>query len=337
MRFFITGGAGYIGSHVVLMLLDAGHEVVVLDNLSTGHRQAVPPEARFILGDLSNTALVDDILSDGPWDGIMHFAARSLVAESMREPFMYLRQNVEPALSLIELAVRHKVPAFVFSSTAALFSNIDNSIISENSPVAPCSPYGESKLMVERALYWADRVHGLRSACLRYFNAAGADPKGRAGEDHQPETHLIPLAIQTVLGKRPSLDLFGNDYPTPDGSCIRDYVHVTDLARAHLAAVGAIGQRSVTYNIGNGKGYSNLQVVQSIERVSGRRMNWRWAPRRAGDPAVLVASSALLQRETGWKSAFHDLDTIVETALAWAEKYPDGYASVSLKKDAASA
>ncbi|WP_130730681.1 UDP-glucose 4-epimerase GalE [Komagataeibacter xylinus] len=327
MRFFVTGGAGYIGSHIVLLLLDLGHDVVVLDNLSNGHRQAVPAAATFILGDVSDVSLIDDVLSDGPWDAIMHFAAKSIVAESMIEPFSYLQQNFSDSLSLIDLAVRHKVPAFIFSSTAALFDNKDGSIITEDYPIMPCSPYGESKFMTERALYWAERVHGLRSACLRYFNAAGADPKGRAGEDHRPETHLIPLAIEVALGKRPYLELFGNDYDTPDGSCIRDYVHVTDLAQAHLAALGTIGQESMVYNIGNGKGYSNLEVVQSVERVSGRRLDWRWAPRREGDPAILVASSDLLRKKTGWKSEFHDLDTIVETAFDWFEKHPNGYDS----------
>ncbi|NVN02283.1 MULTISPECIES: UDP-glucose 4-epimerase GalE [Asaia] len=328
MRYLVTGGAGFVGSHTVLALLDAGHEVVVLDNLSTGHRQAIPQGVAFHEVDLLDAAATSAVVAQGPWDGVLHFAALSLVGDSMRDPFHYLRQNYLTALNLVKSCVEHHVKKIVFSSTAALFGGPERSTpIPETAPTQPGSPYGESKLMIERVLYWADAVYGLRSACLRYFNAAGADPLGRAGEDHRPETHLIPLTIDAALGRRPALKLFGTDYPTRDGSCIRDYIHVTDLADAHIRALGQIDSRSVTYNIGNGQGYSNLEVIESVERVSGRKVPWEAAPRREGDPSLLVADSTTLRNETGWEPKFETLDRIVETALRWRETHPDGYGS----------
>jgi UDP-glucose 4-epimerase len=293
-RYLVTGGAGYVGSHLVLALLDAGHEVVVYDNLRQGHRGAVPPAARLIEADIGNTQRLDLVLADGPWDAVFHFAALSLVGESMREPFLYLLENAAGGMRLIEACVHHGVTRFVLSSTAALFGAPARIPIDEDEGVVPGSPYGESKWMIERTLHWAGRIHGLRYACLRYFNAAGADPAGRAGEDHHPETHLIPLVIDAALGRRPEIAVFGTDYPTPDGTCIRDYIHVTDLADAHVRALA----RSVPV---------------------------RLAARRAGDPAVLVASSARLRRETGWSPRFAALDDIVATALAWRRAHPDGY------------
>ncbi|EHH69650.1 UDP-glucose 4-epimerase GalE [Gluconobacter morbifer] len=326
MRYLVTGGAGFVGSHVVLALLDQGHDVVVLDNLSTGHRAAVPPGIPFHHVDLIDLDATRNVVSQGPWDGVLHFAALSLVGDSMREPFHYLRQNYLTALNLVQASAESGVKKIVFSSTAALFGGPERSApIPENAPVQPGSPYGESKFMIERVLYWADAIHGLRSACLRYFNAAGADPQGRAGEDHRPETHLIPLTIDAALERRPPLRLFGTDYPTPDGSCVRDYIHVTDLADAHIRALAQIDSRSVVYNIGNGHGYSNLEVIQSVERVSGRKVPWEAAPRRQGDPAMLVADSTTLRRETGWTPRFGELDRIVETALKWREAHPEGY------------
>ncbi|GBQ88982.1 UDP-glucose 4-epimerase [Gluconacetobacter johannae DSM 13595] len=324
-KFLVTGGAGYVGSHVVAALRDAGHDVVVFDNLRTGHRESVPETVRFIQGDLQDHALVDSVLADGPWDGVLHFAALSLVGESMQHPFMYMQANAGLGFALVDACVRHGVKRFVFSSTAALFGMTEDPLITEDTPIIPGSPYGESKHMVERALLWADRIHGLRSACLRYFNAAGADPGGRLGEDHTPETHLIPLVIDAALGRRAELQLFGDDYPTPDGTCIRDYIHVTDLAQAHLAALDVIRDRSVVYNVGNGHGHSNMDVIRSVERVTGRRVPWRLAPRRPGDPARLVAGAGRLKAETGWTPRYADLDQIVETAYRWRLAHPQGY------------
>ena len=325
-RFLVTGGAGYVGSHMVLALLDAGHEVTVFDSLRTGHRAAVPDGARFVEGDLADLPLLDKVLADGPWDCVFHFAALSLVGESMQKPMMYMSANGGLGFGLIDACVRHGVKKFVFSSTAALFGSAGDKLIDEDTPVHPGSAYGESKRVVEQALYWADRIHGLRSACLRYFNAAGCDPQGRAGEDHKPETHLMPLVIDAALGRRDSLTLFGQDYPTPDGSCVRDYIHVTDLAQAHLAVLPLLDEKSVTFNVGTGKGNSNLEVIQAVERVSGKPVPWKAGPRRAGDPPMLVASPARIMKETGWKPRFTDLNETVRTALEWRIAHPHGYA-----------
>jgi UDP-glucose 4-epimerase len=324
-RFLVTGGAGYVGSHLVLALVDRGDEVVVLDNLRLGHRAAVPPEARLAVADLADDAAVDAVLADGPWDAVFHFASLSLVGESMQEPYRYLLENAGNGIRLIEACVRHGVRRFVLSSTANLFGDPEVIPIPENARVDPSSPYGESKLMIERALLWADRIHGLRSARLRYFNAAGADPQGRAGEDHTPETHLIPLIIDAALGRRPEIVVFGTDYPTPDGTCIRDYIHVTDLADAHLRALDRLDQGSVTYNLGYGQGSSVLEMIRCVEQVSGRSVPVRLAGRRAGDPAILIAASDRIRRETGWTPRYNRLEDMVRTALAWREAHPNGY------------
>jgi UDP-glucose 4-epimerase len=324
-RFLVTGGAGFVGSHSVAALLGRGDEVVVLDNLQTGHRAAVLAEARLVVGDLDDAALLDALLGERPFDAVLHFASLSLVGESMREPQRYIAVNVGNGVRLIEACLRHRVPRFVLSSTANLFGAGGVGPIDEDAPVDPGSPYGESKAMLERALLWADRVHGMRSACLRYFNAAGADAAGRLGEHHTPETHLIPLAIDAALGRRPELTVFGQDYPTPDGTCVRDYVHVDDLADAHLRVLRQLADRSVRYNLGNGQGYSVLQVIRAVERVAGRKVPFRVADRRPGDPPVLIAAAARIMRETGWRPRFADLDDIVRTALAWREAHPHGY------------
>ena len=323
-RYLVTGGAGYVGSHLVAMLCDLGHAVTVFDNLRTGHRAAVPSGVPFILADLSDVAALDAVLADGPWDAVFHFAALSQVGESMRVPLTYLTENAANGMRLIEACVRHGVGKFVLSSTAALFNTPGDAPIPEDAPIDPQSPYGDSKWMIERALLWASRAHGLRSACLRYFNAAGADPEGRLGEDHRPESHLIPLVIDAALGRRAGLEVYGDDYPTADGTCIRDYVHVTDLATAHLLAVEHLDGGDVVWNLGNGAGHSVRAVIEAVERVSGRRVPWRVAPRRPGDAAVLVASSDRA-RAPGWEPRFAALDEIVRSAFAWRERHPDGY------------
>jgi UDP-glucose 4-epimerase len=325
-RFLVTGGAGYVGSHLVAALAARGETVVVLDNLRTGHRAAVPPEVQLIVADLADTGVVDALLADGPWHAVFHFASLSQVGESMRLPLRYLIDNGANGMRLIEACVRHGVARFVLSSTAALYGTPSVVPIPEDAPLNPESPYGESKLFLERTLHWAERVHGLKYASLRYFNAAGADPAGRLGEDHRPESHLVPLVIDAALGRRAELEVYGNDYPTPDGTCLRDYVHVTDLADAHLLALDRLERSSIVANLGSATGHSVLQVIESVERVSGRKVPHRFCPRRAGDPAALVASSERAQRELGWRPRFADLDEIVRTALLWREAHPSGYA-----------
>jgi UDP-glucose 4-epimerase len=324
-RFLVTGGAGYVGSHLVAALIERGDEVVVVDNLRQGHRAAVLAGARLIEADLADAPRLDAILADGPWHAVFHFAALSLVGESMAQPFRYLLENGATGIALIAACVRHGVTRFVLSSTANLFGTPARIPIDETAAIDPSSPYGESKLMIERALFWAGRVHGLRSACLRYFNAAGADPAGRLGEDHDPETHLIPIAIDAALGRRPPLTVFGTDYATPDGTCIRDYIHVADLADAHLRALARLDEGSVIYNLGNGRGHSVRDVVRAVEAVTGRRVPLLEGPRRAGDPPVLVAASERISRETGWQPRYPDLADICRTAYAWRLAHPQGY------------
>jgi UDP-glucose 4-epimerase len=325
-RYLVTGGAGYVGSHTVLALLDRGDEVVVLDDLSKGHAGAVPAGAQLVRGRVDDAAAVATAFAAGPFEAVLHFAALSLVGDSMKEPMRYLRENLAGVTTVAEAAARAGCRKFVLSSTAALFGFPERVPIDEEQRLEPVSAYGESKLICERALSWAERVHGMRSAALRYFNAAGADPAGRAGEDHDPETHLIPLAIGAAMGTRAPLTVFGTDYETPDGTCIRDYVHVSDLAEAHLRVLPLLDQRSVRYNLGNGTGYSVKQVIGTVERIGGRPVPHGFGPRRAGDPAALVASSARLRADTGWAPRFPALEDIVRTAWAWHEANPRGYA-----------
>lgn len=326
MRYLVTGGAGFVGSHVVWALLDSGHEVTVIDDLSTGHRAAVPEGVPFYQIDLNNYQDTYHIVAQNSWDGVLHFAALSVVGDSIKNPFHYLRHNYCIALNLIQACAENGVKKIVFSSTAALFGGNERIIpIPETTDIVPGSPYGESKFIIERVLHWADTLYGLHSARLRYFNAAGADIFGRAGEDHHPETHLIPLTIDSALGLKPPLQLFGNDYPTKDGSCIRDYVHVMDLADAHIRVLQQLDHQSVTYNIGNGCGYSNLEVIEAVERISGRKVPWTLAKRRIGDPAILVADSTALRKETGWETHYSKLDNIIESALKWRLTHPTGY------------
>jgi UDP-glucose 4-epimerase len=324
-RFLVSGGAGYVGSHLVAALLDRGADCVVLDNLSTGHRAAVLPGARLVEADIGDGLAVDALLAEDPFDAVFHFAALSLVGDSMRHPFRYFAENVGKGIAFIERCVSRGVRRFVLSSTASLFGAAERMPIDETATILPGSPYGECKAMLERTLHWAGEVHGLRSACLRYFNAAGADPGGRLGEDHHPETHLLPLVIDAALGRRAEIAVFGRDYPTPDGTCIRDYVHVADLAEAHLAVLPRLDAGSVAYNLGTGRGHSVLEVIRAVEQLSGRRVPLRFAERRPGDPAILIAGSEKMERETGWRPRFTRLDDIVASALPWRETHPHGY------------
>lgn len=323
-RFLVTGGAGYVGSHLVAALRDRGDTVVVFDNLRTGHAASVPDGVRLVVADLADAGAVDAVLGEGRFDAVFHFASLTQVGESMRMPYRYMLENAGNGIALVDACVRHGVGRFVLSSTAALFGIPQDTPIAEDAPVEPGNPYGDSKWMIERALLWAGRIHGLRSACLRYFNAAGADPGGRLGEDHRPESHLVPLVIDAALGRRPALDVYGADYPTPDGTCVRDYVHVNDLADAHLLALRHLDSGDVTWNLGNGAGHSVLEVIRAVERVAGRPVPHRIVDRRPGDPPVLVASSARA-RAAGWQPRFAALDAIVSTAFAWREAHPGGY------------
>ena len=319
-RILVTGGAGYIGSNTTLQLLDAGYDVVVIDNLSRGHREAVDP-ARLRVADLLDTDAIVTVMEERPCAAVIHFAAYIAVGESMKIPEVYFRNNVAGSLSLLTAMVKTGIRSIVFSSTAAVYGMAAKVPIPESEPYAPINAYGETKVMVEKMLHWFDQIHGLRSVCLRYFNASGADPQGRAGEDHEPETHLIPLLFNAVKTGVP-VTVFGNDYATPDGTCIRDYVHVTDLASAHIAAVESLtlGGSSAKYNVGTGHGYSVNEVVRAVEDVTGKKVPFRFGPRRDGDPPSLVADSSCLQRELRWSPKYSDLHRIVQTAWAWSNR-----------------
>ncbi len=319
-RILVTGGAGYIGSHTVLELVDAGYEVVVVDNLSRGHRELVDP-ARLRVIDLLDTDGLVRVISERPCDAVIHFAAFIAVGESMKMPETYFLNNTAGSLSLLTAMVRTGVRNLVFSSTAAVYGMPKQIPVTETEPYAPVSAYGESKVMVETLLRWFDEIHGIRSIALRYFNASGADPRGRTGEEHDPETHLIPLMFRAIQSGQP-LTLFGGDYPTPDGTCIRDYIHVTDLARAHMAALEALaaGAPSSRYNVCTGRGFSVQEVLAAVERVTGHKVPHTIGPRRDGDPSELVADSSRLQNELRWKAEYSGLETIIETAWRWANR-----------------
>lgn len=316
MKILITGGAGYIGGTVARLLLQRGHSVVVYDNLSHGRRSMVPPGAEFVEGEVADRAGLEALFAASEFAGVMHFAALIEAGESMKSPELYFRNNTAATLSLLEAMVARRVMRLVFSSTAAVYGEPEETPIREDAALHPTNAYGESKLLVEQMLAWMNRVHGLRCASLRYFNVAGAVP-GR-GEAHEPESHLIPLILDVALGRRKSIKVFGRDYPTPDGTCIRDYIHVEDLAQAHLLAWEALeGRDRLVYNLGNGHGFSVRQVVESARRVTGHAIPVEEAPRRPGDPAVLIASSEKIIRELGWKPRFGDLDEIVRSAWEW--------------------
>jgi UDP-glucose 4-epimerase len=327
MNILVTGGAGYIGSHVVEELCNAGEHVVVFDNLYTGHRQAVDARAEFMLGDLKDAATVKQVFDAHAFDGVMHFASYTLVGESMQQPFLYVGDNVTNALNLLRAMIDHDVKRFILSSTANLFDDPLKMPIDETERIVPGSPYGESKFIIERLLHWLDRIYNLRFAALRYFNAAGASPTARRGEDHAIETHLIPLVLQTALGVREKIMIFGDDYPTRDGSCIRDFIHVNDLAQAHILALKALDRGSRTYNLGNGAGYSVKEVIEAARTITGRPIKAEVGPRRPGDPAILIAGSDMIKRELGWQPRFASLESIIGTAWAWHQSHPKGYQS----------
>ncbi len=328
MAILVTGGAGYIGSHTVLYLREKGEEVIVFDNLQKGHREAVMNDVPFYEGDLHDSALLDTVFSENNIDAVIHFAANSLVGESVTDPISYYQNNVSGSLNLVDRMVKNGVTNIVFSSTAAVYGEPETIPIQESDRTLPTNPYGETKLAIERLLHWADQAYGLKSVALRYFNAAGADPKGRIGEDHTPESHLIPIILESALGKRPYISVFGEDYATEDGTCIRDYIHVMDLADAHYRALEKLKltNESGVYNLGNGKGFSVKQVIDTCRAVTGRTIEAVTSPRRAGDPAILIASSQKAKDELDWIPKYPDVHEIVEHAWNWHLNHPNVYA-----------
>jgi UDP-glucose 4-epimerase len=323
-RVLITGGAGYIGSIVALQLLEKGYQVTIFDNLGRGKRAAVPEGAEFVQGDVGDRAALDLLFHRQQIDGVMHFAALIEAGESMKVPEIYFRNNTANSLTLLEAVLAHRISRIVFSSTAALYGDPERTPIEEDDALRPTNAYGESKLLVEHMLAWFHRIHGLRYASLRYFNAAGAS--GALGEDHRPESHLIPIALEVAQGKRKELSIYGTDYPTPDGTCVRDYIHVADLASAHLLAFEALNTKEkLIYNLGSGHGFSVREVIETVRKVTGHPISARETQRRPGDPAVLVASSEKIRRELHWTPQFSGLDEIVKSAWEWRNAHPHGY------------
>ncbi len=324
MSVLVTGGAGYIGSVTTESLITAGHRVVVYDNLEQGHREAVHPDAVFVKADLADRKMLDSVFEECSIEAVMHFAARSIVPLSMKEPLRFVGDNLSNAINLLETMAAHGVKRFILSSTANVYGDPERIPIREEDRLAPSSPYGESKLMIERMLHWCEVRYGLRYASLRYFNAAGASQA--YGEDHNPETHLIPLVLKVALGEKEHLDIYGDDYHTRDGTCLRDYVHVEDLAQAHILALQALDECSRIYNVGSGKGFTVREVLATAREVTGCPIAERIAPRRPGDPAMLVASSDRIAQELGWEPHRADLADIIESAWHWHKAHPKGYA-----------
>jgi UDP-glucose 4-epimerase len=323
LKLLVTGGAGYIGGTVAELLLDRGHNVFILDDLSHGHRSLLPRRATLVEAALADSEKVHALLQTEAFDGVLHFAALIEAGESMQKPELYFRNNTASTLKLLEEILQSKTRKFVFSSTAAVYGEPERTPITEDAPLRPTNPYGESKLLVEYMLNWFSRIHQLHYASLRYFNVAGAIP-GR-GEAHEPESHLIPLILDVALGRRPSIRIYGQDYETPDGTCIRDYIHVSDLAEAHLLALHALEDKAtLIYNLGNGKGFSVREVIDSVRRVTGRPIPVDEFPRRAGDPAVLIASSEAIDRDLGWKPKHSELDSIIASAWEWHQQRYSG-------------
>ncbi|WP_041613297.1 UDP-glucose 4-epimerase GalE [Paenibacillus sp. JDR-2] len=328
MAVLVTGGAGYIGSHAVAALAERGEEIVVVDNLQQGHREAVVG-GKLYVGDLRDAEFMDTVFKENKIDAVIHFAANSLVGESMTNPAKYYHNNVYGTLCLLEKMIEHDVKKIVFSSTAATYGEPENVPIDEFDRTLPTNTYGETKLAMEKMMKWFDVAHGLKYVSLRYFNAAGAHASGKIGEDHSPETHLIPIVLQAALGQRPHISVFGDDYATPDGTCIRDYIHVSDLADAHVLAVDKLrqGSESAIYNLGNGQGFSVKEVIEIARKVTEREIKAVIEPRRAGDPATLVASSARARKELGWNPSRANLEDIIRSAWNWHVNHPNGYSN----------
>jgi len=326
MNIFLTGGAGYIGSAAAEILLQNGHQVTVYDSLVTGHRAAVPEAARFIHADLADHTALESALRSEPFDAVMHFAAFIEAGESMQNPGKYFHNNLILSLGLMEISHQAGVPRFVFSSSAAVYASSDEPL-TEESPLGPANVYGQTKLMIEQALEWYRHVHGLHYAALRYFNAAGALPE--RGEAHHPESHLIPLVLQVALGQRPEVEIYGIDYPTPDGTCIRDYIHIVDLIAAHLLALDNLDQHDrLIYNLGNGAGYSVKEVIETARQVTGHLVPTHVTPRRPGDAPRLVACAERIRRELGWEPQHPELQQIIASAWEWHRTHPHGFADV---------
>ena len=323
MNVFVVGGAGYIGSTTVAELLAGGHQVTVYDNLEHGHRAALPEGARLVVGDSGDGAALRAALAGGPFDAAIHFGAYIEAGESMRDPGRFFENNVAKTITLVNELIAAGVERFVFSSSAGVYGEPEENPIPETHPLRPVNVYGETKALVERLLRWYGSQQGLRWVALRYFNAAGATPD--RGEDHHPESHLIPLVLQVPLGKRETITLFGGDYPTRDGTCVRDYVHIVDLAQAHVLALAQCDRGGGVFNLGNGAGFSNLEVVETARRVTGHPIPMTIGPRRPGDPAELVASSELAKTVLGWTPRYPDLEAIIASAWAWHQRHPDGY------------
>ena len=327
MRILVLGGAGYIGSHTVYELVDAGYEVIVIDNLLTGFKEAVHPQAKFYEGDIRDKIFLDNILSKEKIDGVIHFAASSQVGESMKNPLKYYNNNLCGTEVLLESMVEHGIDKIVFSSTAATYGEPESIPILETARTLPTNCYGETKLSMEKMFKWISKAHNLRYVSLRYFNACGAHPNGKIGEAHNPETHLIPLVFQVPNGKREYISVFGNDYDTKDGTCVRDYIHVNDLAQAHILAMEYLskGGESNIFNLGNGVGFTVKEVIETARKVTNHTIPIREEERRAGDPSVLIASSEKARKVLGWKPQYADLETIISTAWKWHVNHPDGY------------
>lgn len=327
MRILVLGGAGYIGSHTVYELVDAGYEVIVIDNLLTGFKEAVHPQAKFYEGDIRDKIFLDNILSKDKIDGVIHFAASSQVGESMKNPLKYYNNNLCGTEVLLESMVEHGIDKIVFSSTAATYGEPESIPILETARTLPTNCYGETKLSMEKMFKWISKAHNLRYVSLRYFNACGAHPNGKIGEAHNPETHLIPLVLQVPNGKREYISVFGNDYDTKDGTCVRDYIHVNDLAQAHILAMEYLskGGESNIFNLGNGVGFTVKEVIETARKVTNHTIPIREEERRAGDPSVLIASSEKARKVLGWKPQYADLETIISTAWKWHVNHPDGY------------
>lgn len=327
MAILVCGGAGYIGSHAVHALVEKGEEVVIVDNLQTGHRGALNPAAKFYEGDIRDAAVLDKIFTENKIEAVIHFAANSLVGESMEKPLLYFNNNVYGMQVLLEAMVRHGVDKIVFSSTAATYGEPKRVPIHEDDETCPTNTYGETKLTMEKMMKWVSRANGVRYVSLRYFNAAGALPDGSIGEDHKTETHLIPLILQVPTGRRDHITVFGDDYPTPDGTCLRDYIHVVDLADAHVLALEYLrkGGASDIFNLGNGQGFSVKEMIAAAEKATGRSIKVEIGARRAGDPAQLIASSEKARTVLGWKPQFTDVEQVIGTAWKWHESHPHGY------------